>query len=332
MAGLERLILLTPIPVGGEDLNMPMNLKDRLRRALWAVALLICLHIPAQALTIDAEQQLGYAESLFSSQQYLKAAEEYQRFAFFFKDHPKNRIARFRAGESFLLSNNPSQAVQILQSLISEGKSDPLSFEAFFLQAECYLQLNSPTQAIVQLNNIIALSDDTATSDRAYYRIAWIQIETTHWEGAKKAFDRMSATGRQRHGVDQLENALAGAETIPTKSPGLAGTLSIVPGGGQLYCRRYEDALIAFVLNAGFIWAASDAFDNEQYGLGGLLSFVGLGFYIGNIYGAVNDAHKFNHQQTRQFVDDLRRHQIRIPGPQDAAVKSGLVLGLRIPF
>ncbi len=312
---------------------MPRHLKDRLRTALWAGALMICLHIPAHAITIDAQQQLDYAESLFSSQQYLKAAEEYQRFAFFFKDHPKNRIARFRAGESFLLSNNPSQAVQILQSLISEGKNDPLSMEAFFLQAECYLQLNAPTQAIVQLNNIIALTDDTATADRAYYRIAWIQIESAHWDGAKKAFDRMSTTGRQRHGVDQLESALAGAETIPTKSPGLAGTLSIVPGGGQLYCRRYQDALIAFVLNAGFIWAASDAFDNDQYGLGGLLSFVGLGFYLGNIYGAVNDAHKFNHQQTRQFVNELRRHQIRIPGPQDgAAVKSGLVLGLRIPF
>ena len=312
---------------------MLRHLKDRLRTALCTGLILICFHMPASALTIDAEQQFDYAESLFSGQQYLKAAEEYQRFAFFFKDHPKNRIARFRSGESFLLANNPSQAIQILQSLISEGKDDPLSMEAFFLQAECYLQLNSPTQAVVQLNNIIALSDDTATDDRAYYRIAWIQIEITNWEGAKKAFDRMSATGRQRHGVDHLEQALAGAETIPTKSPGLAGTLSIVPGGGQLYCRRYQDAFIAFVLNAGFIWAASDAFDNDQNGLGGLLSFVGLGFYMGNIYGAVNDAHKFNRQQTRQFVDELRQHQIRIPGPQEgASVKSGIILGLRIPF
>ncbi len=333
MAVPELSILLKPIRVGGEDHNMPIYLKARLRTLLWAGVILLCMKPFTHALTIDAEHQFGYADSLFTNRQYLRAAEEYQRFAFFFKDHPKNRIARFRAGESFLLANDPTLAIQMLQSLISEGNNDPLSMEAFFLQAECYLRLNLPTQAVVQLNNIIAITEDVAMADRAYYRIAWIHIETTDWEGAKKAFDRMSATGRQRHGVDRLKKALAGADAIPAKSPGLAGTLSILPGGGQLYCQRYEDALIAFVLNAGFVWAASDAFNNEQYGLGGLLSFVGIGFYLGNIYSAVNDAHKFNQQQARIFVDELRQHQIRIPGPQDgAAVQSGLFLGMRIPF
>ncbi len=312
---------------------MPRDLKDRLRTAIWACVILACLQVSAHALTIDADEQFNYADSLFQGQQYLRAAEEYQRFAFFFKDHPKNRPARFKAGEAFLLAKAPAQAVQILQSLISEGKSDPLTMEAFFLQAECHLQLGIPTQAVVQLNNIIALSQDPRVVDRAYYRIAWIHIEMTDWAGAQKAIGRMSAEGRQRHGVGRLDTALSGVETIPSKSPGLAGTLSIIPGGGQLYCRRYEDALIAFVLNAGFIWASSDAFNNEQYGLGGLLSFVGLGFYLGNIYGAVNDAHKFNHQQTRQFIDRLRQYQIRIPGPEsEPEAKSGPVLGLRIPF
>ncbi|MEJ2156294.1 MAG: tetratricopeptide repeat protein, partial [Desulfobacteraceae bacterium] len=249
------------------------------------------------------------------------------------KDHPQNRSARFRAGESFLLARKPELAVRILQSLVSENKNDALTLETFFLLAECHLQLQSPTQAVVQLNNVIALSDDPAMEDRAYYRIGWIHIETADWEGARKAFDRMSSAGQKRHGLDRLNAALSHADTLPTKNPGLAGALSIVPGAGQLYCHRYEDALIAFALNVGFFWAASDAFDNEQYGLGGLLSFVGLGFYIGNIYGAVNDAHKYNHMKTRQFVDQLRQHQIRIPGPQEgAAINSGLALGVRIPF
>lgn len=312
---------------------MPGIFKDYLRFWFWAAVVLICMPPTAQALTIDGEQQLEYADTLFKNRQYLRAAEEYQRFAFFFNDHPKNPTARFRAGESFLLAREPLQAIQILQTLVSGTQRDTLSLETFFLLAECHLQLNAPTQAVVQLNNVIALSDDPAMDDRAHYRIGWIHIEMADWAGAEKAFGRMSTKGRRRHGLDRLSKALSGADTLPVKSPGLAGTLSIIPGGGQLYCQRYEDALIAFALNVGFIWAARDAFDNEQYGLGGLLSFVGLGFYLGNIYGAVNDAHKYNHQQTLQFVDRLREHQIRIPGPQDGAgAGSGLVLGLRIPF
>jgi tetratricopeptide (TPR) repeat protein len=317
---------------------MPGIFKDQLRCVFPALAILICMSSPALSLNIDGEQQLGYADTLFANQQYLKAAKEYQRFAFFFKDHPKNRTARFRAGEAFLLAREPAQAVRILQTLISEKQvseeqNDALSMETFFLLAECHLQLNMPTQAVVQLNNAIVLSDDPTVEDRAYYRIGWIHIEIADWDGAKKAFNRMSTTGRRRHGLERLDKALSGAGDRPSKNPALAGTLSVIPGGGQLYCHRYEDALIAFALNAGFFWAASDAFDNEQYGLGGLLSFVGLGFYLGNIYGAVNDAHKYNHLQTRQFIDQLRQYQIRIPGPQDgAALDRGLVLGLKIPF
>lgn len=312
---------------------MPGILKDQLRCVFPALAILFCMSSPALSLNIDGEQQLGYADTLFANQQYLRAAEEYQRFAFFFKDHPNNRTARFRAGEAFLLAREPAQAVRILQTLVSEEQDDALSMETFFLLAECHLQLNMPTQAVVQLNNAIALSDDPAVEDRAYYRIGWIHIERADWDGAKKAFNRMSTDGRRRHGLERLNEALSGVGDRPTKSPALAGTLSVIPGGGQLYCHRYEDALIALALNAGFFWAASDAFDNEQYGLGGLLSFVGLGFYLGNIYGAVNDAHKYNHLQTRQFIDQLRRYQIRIPGPQEGAARdSGLVLGLRFPF
>jgi tetratricopeptide (TPR) repeat protein len=312
---------------------MPLFPKDRLWLVIWTLAVLTGICSPALGMTIDGEQQFGYAETLFNNQQYLRAAEEYQRFAFFFKDHPKNRTARFRAGESFLLAGKPTLAVKVLQTLVSGNQSDAVSMETFFLLAECHLQLNLPTQAVVQLNNVIALSDDPAMDDRAYYRIGWIHIQTADWPGAMKAFHRMSATGRRQYDLDRLGNALSGAGDRPTKSPLLAGTLSIIPGGGQLYCHRYEDALIALALNTGFFWAASDAFDNEQYGLGGLLSFVGLGFYLGNIYGAVNDAHKFNQTQTRQFIDGLRQYQIRIPGPQDgAALDNGLVLGLKFPF
>ncbi len=307
--------------------------KERLRSVIWVLAVFIGMASPALGMTIDGEQQFGYAETLFNNQQYLRAAEEFQRFAYFFKDHPKNRTARFRAGESFLLAGKPTLAVKVLQTLVSENQSDALSMETFFLLAECYLQLDLPSQAVVQLNNVIALSDDPAMDDRAYYRIGWIHIQMADWPGAMKAFDRMSATGRRRYDLDRLGQALAGAGERPTKSPLLAGTLSIVPGGGQLYCHRYEDAIIALALNTGFFWAASDAFDKEQYGLGGLLSFVGLGFYLGNIYGAVNDAHKYNQMQTRQVIDGLQQYQIRIPGPQDgAAMDSGLVLGLKIPF
>lgn len=304
----------------------------RLSILILSILFVHCVSV-THALTIEGDQQLKYADALFKNQQYLRAAEEYQRFAFFFPDHPDKRKALFKSGESFFLAEDPAAAIELFKSLSSVEPPDDLTIEAYFKMAEIYLAMNTPTHAMVQLNNVIALSDEPATKDRAYYRMGWIHIDLADWNGAQTALARISPAGQKQYGLADLKKALSNTNTIPTKNPSLAGTLSIIPGAGQLYCNRYEDALIAFAVNVGLIWAAYDAFDNEQYGLGGLLSFVGLGFYAGNIYGAVNDAHKYNHLQKRQVIDGLRPYQVHLPVPfQGAATDKRLIISLKIPF
>lgn len=313
--------------------GIKLTLLHRIRLFPLLCLVVIGMHPTAHALNIESDQQLNYADTLFSNQQFLRAAEEYQRFTFFFPDHPKARAATFKAGESLLLAKDPGNAIELFKSLAIVEPPDNLAIEAYFRLSDCYIELNRPTHAIVQLNNAIALSDDPSTKDRAYYKIGWIHIEFSDWEGATSALAKISPAGQQQYRVKELNQTISDTSTIPTKNPTLSGALSFVPGAGQLYCNRYEDAFISFAVNLGLIWAAYDAFDNEQYGLGGLLSFVGIGFYAGNIYGAVNDAHKYNHQQTRQFVDQLKQYQINLTRlPYGTSARQGLVLSLKIPF
>jgi hypothetical protein len=218
------------------------------------------------------------------------------------------------------------------KELTNREPLDQPAIEAFFMLAECFLEISSPSQAVVQLHNIIALTDDPQIHDRAYYRIGWINIEQTDWRGAQRAFTHISPARRASYGLDRIDTLLDGASTIPFKNPVLAGTLSIIPGAGQLYCERYEDALVALVINVGLVWAAFDAYDQEQYALGGLLSFVGIGFYTANIYGAVSDAHKFNRTQKQHFVDQLKQHVTIGAGPALPAGPGGLLLSLHFRF
>lgn len=322
-----------PIRAGGASPKMSEFSPHRLRVSLAIGLMVIGMYGPAFGLTIEADHQLNYAGMLFKNRQYLRAAEEYQRFTFFFPDHPKKREALFKSGESFLLAGDPANALAVFKDLSAYEPIDLLAVESFFKMADAHLMMNAPTHAVVQLNNIITLSADPKIRDRAYYRIAWIHIELTDWDGAKRAIDRITPAGRSRYQLTGLDAALSDAKSIPTKSPALAGTLSIIPGGGQLYCHRYEDAFIALAVNVGLIWAAFDAFDNEQYGLGGLISFVGVGFYAGNIYGAVNDAHKFNQMQRRRFIDQLRNnHLVSEAGPARQTTGKVLAFSLTIPF
>jgi hypothetical protein len=77
---------------------------------------------------------------------------------------------------------------------------------------------------------------------------------------------------------------------------------AILPGLGHAYCERYRDGLVALLLNGLFIWAAVESFDEEHDVLGGILLFVEAGWYAGNIYSAVNCAHKHNRHVKNEFL------------------------------
>ena len=300
--------------------------------ALFVALILLAATCRADALSIDPQQQFDFSQHLYDEGQYRRAAEEFQRFAFFFPLDPRQRTALLQAGRSFLHSGEIPLAMERFKDLTQREPLDQPAIEAYFMLAECYLQISSPSQAVIQLNNIIALTADRQVHDRAYLRIGWIHLEQTDWSGARRAFGHISAARRTSYGIDKLDNLLNQATAIPHKNPTLAGALSIIPGAGQVYCGRYEDGLVALLVNTGLIWAATDAFNQEQYALGGLLSFVGLGFYTANIYGAVSSAHKYNRSQTQHFLEQLKQHLTVGSGPAGSSRSGGLLLGLHFRF
>jgi tetratricopeptide (TPR) repeat protein len=262
-------------------------------------------------LMIEAQQQIQYAQQLFDEGQFRRAAEEFERFAFFFPNDPQRRAAIFNAGRCYLQASDGLLALQRLNALTEHDEMDPLDVEARFLTAECYLAMSNAHQAVVRLHDLITRAIDPAIKDRAYARIGWILIGQLDWNGAQEAFGHLSTAGREHHGIDAIEERLTQADRIPHKSPTLAGALSIVPGVGQLYCGRYQDAAAALIVNGGLFWAAYESFDHDLNALGGLLTIVGLGFYTANIYGAVSSAHKYNLGQQKGFAEQLK-HSVRI--------------------
>ena len=101
------------------------------------------------------------------------------------------------------------------------------------------------------------------------------------------------------------ESSLKG-EFLPYKNPTTAGILAgALPGMGHAYCGRYKDGMVALVLNGLFIWAAVESFHQDNPALGSILGFLELGWYSGNIYSAVNSAHKLNRKLKDDYLKSL---------------------------
>jgi tetratricopeptide (TPR) repeat protein len=288
--------------------------------------------LPADTIVLDADRQFEYAAHLQQQGRYLNSAAEYQRFAFYFPADPRVRLAEFKAGQAYLDAGDIASAKAQFQSLTKTPELDAVAADAYFMLTECHLKAREPGQALIVLHNLMALSQDQALRDRALLRMGWIHIHQLDWSQARLSFERISPQGRETHQIDELINALNTSDALQLKSPGLAGTLSIIPGLGQMYLGCYEDALIAFVVDVGLLWAAYESFDNDLNVLGSMLAIVGIGFYASNIYSAVSSAHKYNDTRKHRLVDQLR-HKFEVGlGSSPHASGPNLVLTLKYEF
>ena len=305
-----------------------MASESTLRVAMLLIGMSILMLSPmvadADQRTIDADSQYAFAQSRLDAGAFDEAIAEFHRFVYFFPADHRVPSALFQTGMAHFDAGRYQAAAAVFDRQTGGDADSPLVSDAFFMLSRCHARQGMIEQAMVDLYNLMVVSTKKAVLDRARYELGWLHVEQGRWNDAGQAFDRITPNSRDRFRVDDLKAALVRSDAIAVKNPTTAGMLSIVPGGGQLYCKRYQDAMTAFLINAGLIWAAWEAFDNEQYALGGVISFVEFGFYAGNIYGAVSGAHKYNRDRISEFRESLyRRRQISFslaPAPDGAAL------------
>ena len=260
-----------------------------------------------QSVSVDADIQFEYADSLFAAGDYFMAASEYKRFMHLFPEHSRIEAAAYKVGQCYLLAGQYARALQAFKELMLTYADGGYADQAQFSMSEAYLSSNQSGAAINTLRNLAIATDDIETKDEAYYQMGWIYIGMGQWEQAGMVLDGISPERRDSYRIEELSRSLNEEPKMKRKRPGLAGTLAVIPGAGYLYCGRYQDALIALLVNGGLIWAAYESFSNDLYALGSVITFVEIGFYTGNIYGSIGSAHKYNRKKESQWIDQLRK-------------------------
>lgn len=317
---------------GGMLENNWHSMRPALAIALLLATLRPCLVLGQTSIVLDASQQFQFAESYFTKGQYYRAVGEYERLIYFFPQEGRVELAMYRIGLSYLKGERFKQAIRAFGELIEKYKATKLSARSYLKISDCYVKLKQFGRARSTLDNLLEITQDQDVKDEALYRQGWICIEMDEWEKAHDSFERISQGNRDKFRVKHLSEDMNRRELLKPKSPTTAGLLAVVPGAGHLYCERYQDALIAFLLNGIMIYAAYEAFDQDNPGLGGLIAFFEIGLYSGNIYSAVSSAHKYNRKQKRDFLQYLKEHSV-LEASAGAAYRGGqLALLYKITF
>jgi len=251
-------------------------------------------------MVINADMQFEYALKQFRDKDYETAVVELKRFVHFFPDDKRVLEARFTTGLSLSYLGRFHQSAKVFNQIIKEGGDASFVEDSYFMQSRAFIGMGNEGYARVVLQNLLVLSEDKKAGDKIYSLLADLDVQSSKGvdigslEAARKNLLTISDQGadafRREKRLKTLDKALAS----PEKNPTLAGVLAIIPGGGFLYCQRPRDALVSFLLNTGLILGSYTAFDHDNPALGGVIAFIGTGFYSGNIYGSVTAAHRYN--------------------------------------
>ncbi len=257
-------------------------------------------------LVITPGLQFDYAHKLFKDKDFETASIEFKRFVHFFPDNPKIKKARFHIAECLYHQGKYYDAAKAFNTIIMNNEQ---MGAAYFYQSDAFLKLGNTGPAQIILQNYLLLTDNQKERDRIYFKLGQLHLaqaklgKQAALSEAKTSFAKISESGKIQFNTDQYLDLITSAQNAPRKNPTAAGIFSIVPGGGFLYCERYKDAFITFLLNTGLIIAAWQAYDNDNEALAGVIGFVETGFYTGNIYGSISSAHKYNRAQTLRILN-----------------------------
>lgn len=257
---------------------------------------------------LDEKLQLGLGDHFFEEGDYFRAITEYRRFLFFFPQSQQTEDVHFKIVRSYLRGQKWEEALSALDRLIKKFPDSARKGEAFLLKGFAHLAKKEYAQAHYFFRKASEASPGTSVEEEAHFQAARTYIEEEKWREAARELRKITPHSRLYPQGEYIAQSLEKIEEIPQKSPLTAGFLAaVIPGAGHLYCQRYRDAALAFFLNGAFIWALIEAFNHENYALGGILTFFELGWYSGNIYSAVGSAYKYNRQRKKEYLQNLEK-------------------------
>jgi outer membrane protein assembly factor BamD (BamD/ComL family) len=260
----------------------------------------------SEQIVIDSVGQFGFAHALMEKGEYERAVAEFERFIHFFPGDRNSPKARFLIGVCYLKDRRFEQARDVFFNIVNAESDGPLSGQALLLIGESYYQQGLFEEAEHYFSQIIEKYEHVDFKNHAAYRLAWTMMKEGRWQDASRIFSRVEKESFFYDSSIKLAEQCLEGGGLPNKRPLYAGILAgLVPGMGHAYVGRYRDSSVAFILNGFFIWAAIESFHKDHYALGSILTVLEAGWYTGNIYSAVNGAHKYNRKVRDDFMGTL---------------------------
>ncbi|MBN1754610.1 tetratricopeptide repeat protein [bacterium] len=249
------------------------------------------------------ENLLRFADYLFAEKEYSRAAVEYHRFRFKYPEDENQHYALLRIGLSYEKCQAYERARNYYKQLINNPNSDKYSSAAYYRMASTYYEEGDWEGTLAYIGALQEVNDRLGGAFS--YLKGWCLLHTREYRAAQKIFEELNnnnVEGQQVSSLYYLISKSRQAQIMSKRSPLVSGLFSsILPGSGQLYCKRFGDAGFSFAFTVGFGTAAIALWEEDR-SFAITSALLASFFYLGNIYGAINSAIIYNNHAHSEFI------------------------------
>jgi hypothetical protein len=262
-----------------------------------------------ESVVLTETVQLRVADGFLAEQEYYRAITEYQRFRFLFPDSGRGDYVLLQIGRAYLGGGENGRAAQNFRLLGEQNPSSPLVCLSRYLEGLAVWKGKDRTGAEKIFEELAAAGPPDDQAPRSLAALALLRLEGDDPRGARERLQRFAAAYPDHPWAEKVrvaDSRLEAYESLPQKSEVLAGVLSgILPGAGYAYAEEFATGFMSLGVNGAFVTATWAAFANGLEAVGILAGGIGLPFYIGNIYGSVLAARKWNLAVKKQARDSI---------------------------
>ena len=238
----------------------------------------------------DVNNRLKFADDLYCSKDYLRAAEEYSQIY----PSKKTDTVKYKIALSYLQNGDYITSY----SIFSNFREKSLFFNYARQNMYKIYYLNKQYKL---LEYEYSVDKSRAGFENAGKLILLSRLLTDEILPSYEVY-KADFTAQEAVKVSPLYNY---RQNMPYKSKWAAGLLSLFPGLGKVYVEQYGDAVTAFLATGALTALAVTNFNSKHYFRGWLFSGLAAGFYGGSIYGSVAAVPIFNAKINFDFKKDV---------------------------
>jgi tetratricopeptide (TPR) repeat protein len=248
-----------------------------------------------------------FAEYLYKSGDYRRAAGEFQRYFFSVEASELSDSLLYKIGLCYELSNETRRAENYYNKIIANYPDSDLFDAARYQIAHTYFRSGKYNESINYIEENIRKTSTRKARFKMDLLIGANYLYKRRWRMANKKFSPLIINDKEcpdNSIVSKLNQFSIKGIQLPYKSKILAGSFSaVIPGMGKVYAGRISDGLYSLLVVGLTSWQAYDGFSkggtkSEKGWIFGTLSAV---FYLGNIYGSMVSVKLYN----EKIEDDL---------------------------